>query len=128
MPSRKGFVVRIIALSGLGLAMPGAGVLAQASPPPWEASSDVYKVIGETAQYRIIMATWKPGQIDNMHSHKAGAVVYLTDCNLRNHRPGSDPADLAFKAGQTRTTTGIPSHRMENIGNADCQLIHVDVK
>jgi hypothetical protein len=103
-------------------------VLAQESPPPWEASSDVYKVIGETAGYRIILATWKPGQIDNPHSHKAGAVVYLSDCNLRNHRPGSAAADNAFKAGETRSISGIPSHRTENIGNADCQLIHVDMK
>jgi len=102
--------------------------LADESPPPWEASPDVYKVIGETAQYRIILATWKPGQIDNPHSHKAGVVVYLADCNLRNHRPGSDPADNSFKAGQTRSTSGIPSHRTENIGKADCQLIHVDMK
>jgi hypothetical protein len=128
MHSRKRFVVRVVALSALALAMPSADVLAQVSSPPWEASPDVYKVIGEAAQYRIIIATWKPGQIDNTHSHTAGAVVYLTDCKLRNHRSGSDPADLAFKAGQTRTTSGIASHRMENIGNADCQLIHVDMK
>ena len=105
-----------------------SNVLAQDSPPPWEASPDVYKVIGETAQYRIILATWRPGQIDNPHSHKAGVIVYLTDCNIRNHRPGSAPADNAFKAGQTRSTSDIPSHRTENTGDADCQLIHVDTK
>jgi hypothetical protein len=105
-----------------------SNVLAQESPPPWEASPDVYKVIGETDQYRIILATWKPGQIDNPHSHKAGVAVYLTACNLRNHRPGIAPADNAFKAGQSRSTSGIPSHRTENFGNADCQLIHIDMK
>ena len=106
-----------------------ATVLAQgSSPPPWEASPDVYKVIGETAGYRIILATWKPGQIDNPHSHKPGVAVYLTDCNLRNHRPEIAPAANVFKAGQTRPTSAIPSHRTENIGNADCQLIHVDTK
>jgi len=101
---------------------------AQTSPPPWEASPDVYKVIGETAQYRIILATWKPGQIDSPHSHKAGLAVYLTDCALRNHRPENAPVDNAFKAGQTRSTSGTPSHRTENIGNADCQLLHIDMK
>jgi hypothetical protein len=105
-----------------------SNVLAQTSPPSWEASPDVYKVIGETAQYRIIFATWKPGQSDDPHSHTAGLVVYLSDCNLRNHRPGSPPDDYAVKAGDSRPILGIASHHLENIGNADCQLIHVEKK
>jgi hypothetical protein len=119
-------VLRVASLSCATLL--SLNVMAQESPPPWEASPDVYKLIGETAGYRIILATWKPGQIDSPHSHKPGVAVYLTDCNLRNHRPEIAPADNVFKAGQTRSTSGIPSHRTENIGNADCQLIHVDMK
>jgi hypothetical protein len=102
--------------------------LAQASPPSWEASPDVYKVIGETAQYRIILGTWKPGQIDNPHSHTAGLVVYLSDCSLRNHRPGMAPDDYAAKAGDSRPIAGIASHHVENIGRTDCQSIHVEKK
>ncbi len=102
--------------------------LAEEAPPPWEASPDVYKVIGETAGYRIILATWKPGQIDNPHSHTPGAIVYLTDCNVRNHRAGSAPIENTFKAGEARSISGVASHRLENIGSADCQLLHVDAK
>lgn len=103
-------------------------VLAQSSPPSWEASPDVYKVIGETAQYRIILGTWKPDQGDNPHSHTAGLVVYLSDCNLRNYRPGMPPDDYAVKAGDSRPIAGIASHHVQNMGKADCQLIHVEKK
>jgi hypothetical protein len=102
--------------------------LAQASPPSWEASPDVYKVIGETAQYRIILGTWKADRKDNPHSHTAGLVVYLSDCNLRNHRPGVPPDDYAAMAGDFRPIGGIASHQVENIGKADCQSIHVEKK
>jgi hypothetical protein len=120
---------RAFAVASLfGATLLSSSGLAQESPPPWEASPDVYKVIGETARYRIILATWKPGQIDNPHSHKPGVAVYLTDCNLRNHRPGVAPVDYAVKPGDSRPTSGIASHRTENLGSADCQLIHVDMK
>jgi hypothetical protein len=105
-----------------------SSALAQESPAAWVASPDVYKVIGENAQFWIVLASWKPGQIDNPHSHKAGTIVYLTDCNIRNHRPGAEPADNLFKVGEMRTIAGIPSHRAENIGNAECQMIHIERK
>lgn len=112
----------------IGATSISSNVLAQSSPPSWEASRDVYKVIGETAQYRIILGTWKPDQSDNPHSHTPGLVVYLSDCNLRNHRPGMAPDDYAVKAGDFRPIAGIGSHHVENIGKTDCQLIHVEKK
>jgi hypothetical protein len=116
-----------IALSVLGLTSSAA--IAQEAPPSWVASPDVYKVIGENAKYRIILATWKPGQIDNPHSHKPGQVIAVTDCLGRNHPAGGPPADRPLqKAGQVTPLAAIASHQNENIGTADCQIVLIEEK
>src|SRR3974390_2273053 len=105
-----------------------SNVLAQEPPRSWLASPDVYKIIGENALYRIILGTWKPGQVDNQHSHTAGAIVYLTDCNIRHYPPAAAPVDTMCKAGGVRTIPAVPSHHVQNIGSADCQMMQVEQK
>ena len=58
-----------------GLAIP-VSVLAQAVAPSYKASPDVYKLISENDQFRVIQATWKPGQRDAWHSHAGALVAY----------------------------------------------------
>ena len=60
-------------------------VSAQPLPRSFEASPDVYKVIAENNEYRVIAVTWKPGQRDVQHSHPASTVYYLTNSALRIH-------------------------------------------
>lgn len=42
------------------------------------ASPDVYKVIAESNNTRVILATWKPGQRDAWHSHPPAAESHET--------------------------------------------------
>lgn len=77
--------VAMACATALALHLP---VQAQDVPRSFDASPDVYKVIGENDQYRVIAATWAPGQRDNWHSHGAVVAVYaLTDCTVRPHTP-----------------------------------------
>ncbi|HXQ51095.1 MAG TPA: hypothetical protein VN802_08390 [Stellaceae bacterium] len=102
---------------------------AKEAPRSWVASPGVYKVIGQNAQYRIILATWKPGQIDKPHSHKAGTTVTLTDCETRNHPTGAAPVDRPpRKAGDVLPLTATPSHQNENVGKAVCQIVLIEMK
>ncbi|MDJ0890584.1 MAG: hypothetical protein QNK18_05235 [Gammaproteobacteria bacterium] len=53
-----------------------------------EASPDVYKILAENDQWRVIQATWQPGQEDNFHSHPADRVsFFVTDCRLQLSKP-----------------------------------------
>jgi hypothetical protein len=126
-----------LGFSGLGFSALGfsaalllvTSAFAQEAPRSWVASPDVYKVIGESAQYRVIIATWKPGQKDNLHSHTSGTSVSLTDCDISNHPTGVAPINnLARKAGDALPLAAIASHSTENIGNADCQIIFIERK
>src|SRR5512142_1873140 len=97
--------VCLACVSVIGLA-PGYSVAAEEPPRSLVASPDIYKVIGENEQYRIIEATWKPGQRDKLHSHGATVATYwLTDCHTRNYLPDGKTTENQRKAGSAAIRT-----------------------
>lgn len=112
------------ALLPIALLLGPTGV-AQAQPLPrsFAASPDIYKVIAQNEQYKVIAVTWKPGQKDVLHSHPANAVYYLTDCSLRIHTPDGSFRDAQPRAGAAIVQVPIPGHVLENVGSADCRLV-----
>jgi hypothetical protein len=88
-----------------------------------EASPDVYKILAENDQWRVIKATWQPGQEDNLHYHPADRVsLFSTDCNLRLTNPNGSFKDVNPKAGTAKARTGKPvqAHKAKNIGDKVC--------
>jgi len=100
---------------------------AQSAPSAWVASPDVYKVIAETEKFRVISATWQPGQTDNPHSHKATAVYFLDNCNVRIHDSGKS-RDGKPSPGRAVTQKPIREHRFENTGTNVCRMVIVEEK
>ena len=126
---RPNKLIALVAVSALGGFAAPAPVLAQAAPRSFAASPDVYKVIGENEQYRVIAASWKPGQRDNWHSHGAPVAVYnLTDCTARIHTPDGKSIDVNPKAGGSSVRAQAPSHSFENVGKSECKLILFEPK
>ena len=116
----------LVALTLLGAT--GSGI-AQTAPHSLVASPDIYKVIAENEEYRVIEVTWKPGQRDLVHSHPASAVYYPMECTLS----GFDASGAARWTGQTRAGTAvvqkpIPAHSVENTGQSECKLIMFEPK
>jgi len=99
--------------------------IAQAQPLPrsFDASPDVYRVIAQDEQFKVISVTWKPGQKDVLHSHPASAVYYLTDCSLRIHAQDGTFRDAKPTAGMAIVQKPIPAHILENTGASDCRLV-----
>lgn len=114
----------------IALAMTTASVaLAQNAPPTYQADPDVYKVIFEDENFRVIAATWKKGVHDKAHSHPSPSIVYsLNDCSLRVHASDGKTRDLTNKVGSAMTIPITPSHSAENIGASDCQVLFVERK
>jgi beta-alanine degradation protein BauB len=113
--------------AALGLGLPAAH--AQEAAPSFQASPDVYKVIAENDKFRVIVATWKPGQRDKPHSHKAGTIYNLTNCTTRNHAADGKTTDNPVtSAGSARMLNPVASHSNENIGSADCQILFTEMK
>ena len=58
--------------------------VAQNAPPSYQADPEVYKVIVEDQNFRVILSTRKKRVHDKDHSHPIPSVAYLlTDCTNR---------------------------------------------
>jgi hypothetical protein len=112
----------LVASCALWLGLSGLAQ-AQTLPRSYVASPDIYQVIAQNDQFKVIAVTWKPGQRDVVHSHPANAVYYLTDCSLRIHAPDGSSRDAQPRAGAAIVQQAIPGHVLENIGSADCRLV-----
>lgn len=111
-----------LALLTLGPALAGHA-LAQTAPRSYEASPDVYRVISQNEQVKLIVATWKPGHKDAPHSHPAGAVYFLDDCTLRAHAPDGSSRLLMTKSGSGTVQAAVAGHVIENTGSSDCRIV-----
>lgn len=123
--------IKILFAAAVACSTVGVPVIAAAdeAPPSYIASPGIYKVIAENAKYRVILATWKPGQRDEWHSHPTGANYALNDCGThRVHTPDGKFTDISKKAGDARMMGVIPSHAVENTGTADCTQVIFEPK
>lgn len=77
----------------------------------------------------MIVATWQPGQRDEMHSHPAIGVYALSDCEkMRAHLADGKSVEWSAKAGNADANKPVASHAIEIIGDTDCRLVFVEPK
>jgi hypothetical protein len=125
---RSGIALSALALALVGIAPPSA--LAQQPPASFVASPDVYKVVGENAQFRVVEATWKPGQRDVLHAHPQPDVTYaITACKRRSYAPdGSIQVEGVVPQGTVNVRGPTGAHTFENIGTTECRILFVERK
>ena len=110
-------------------AVSSSAVQAQWSPPSYQADPAVYKLIFEDARFRIIVATWKPGQGDKPHAHLAPTVVYsLTNCILKLTSANGETRIVKNRAGHAMSVPFTTSHVAQNIGPSACRVLFVENK
>jgi hypothetical protein len=102
---------------------------AQAAEPSYKGDPDVYKVIFENADVRIIEAIRKKGVHDKAHSHPTPSLVYyLTDCTTKQYAADGKTTESVGKAGTANPVPVIASHSAENTGPADCKQLFIERK
>lgn len=119
-----------IALSTMALASSVAmAAMAADAPPTYKGDPDVYKVIFEDKNFRVIAVTRKKGVHDKVHGHPVASVVYnVTDCTTKQYGADGKNTEATAKAGTARAIPVISSHSAENTGPADCQQVFVERK
>jgi hypothetical protein len=61
-----------------------SSAFAQSSEPSYKGDPDVYKVIFEDTNFRVLEAMRKAGGHDKPHSHPLPSIVYsVTDCKTK---------------------------------------------
>jgi hypothetical protein len=102
---------------------------AETAEPTYKGDPDVYKIVFENADVRIIEAIRKPGVRDKVHGHPVASVVYsVTDCTNRLVGGDGKSVDRVSKAGIAEPVPVIPAHTAENTGSADCKQIFIEKK
>jgi beta-alanine degradation protein BauB len=116
----------LVAAGGL---MTSFSASAQSEPPSYTASPDVYKLLSENDQFRVILQNLKPGKRDAWHSHAGAVMAYpLASCKVRFHTPDGKSVDRESKKGVPVFVPATPSHSVENIGKTACQVLVVERK
>ncbi|MGZ8273504.1 MAG: hypothetical protein ACXW2G_01365 [Burkholderiaceae bacterium] len=106
----------------------GSALAQQTVAPGFKASPDVYKVVAENDQYRVIEAKWKPGQRDKMHSHPAHLFYWVTPCTSRWYLPDGSTREVTVQGGRAGTALAVEAHEVENISKVDCTILMFEPK
>lgn len=112
-----------------GLLAASCAAMAQKKTEPlsFVASPEVYNVIAQKGHFRMILATWQPGQRDDWHSHPDAAIYFLTDCALRIYKPDGKHRDFTkLKQGHPFIQGPVASHEAQNIGSNVCKVLLVE--
>jgi hypothetical protein len=120
---------RAVVLSAIGLcvAMTYSVAIAQSAPATYQGDRNVYKVIFEDQNFRVIEGFRKAGVHDKAHSHPLPYVVYnVTDCTTKLHTPDGKTTERTSKAGTAGPGPLAESHTAENVGPTDCRQIFVE--
>jgi len=105
------------------------GAWAEEVPLSHVADPDVYQVIAENENFRVLVATWQPGQQDAPHSHPANAAYRLTDCKNRIFKlDGSIAREGEVKEGSVVLQDPVPGHSFKNMSDKVCQTLIVESK
>ncbi len=97
-------------------------------PLSFHANPDVYKVLAENDELRVVLATWPAGHKDKSHSHPMAAVYTIKDCHARITTSDGAVKEVNNKAGGARVNPPVKSHTFENIGKTECQQVLVERK
>ena len=120
---------RAFIISATALVLTASWALAQTAPPSYQGDPDVYKVIFEDQNFRVIAVTRKKGVRDKEHGHPVPSIVYnISDCATKLYAADGKTMEVPGKAGTANAVAPVASHSAENIGPADCQQILVERK
>ncbi len=88
--------------------------MGQAAEPTFKGDPDVYKVIFEDANFRVIEANRKKGVHDKAHGHPVPSVVYnVTDCKTKQYAADGKTMERRSKAGTVTAVPVIATHSAE---------------
>jgi hypothetical protein len=95
---------------------------------PVVVSPEIYKVLFENDEIRVLEVTYKPGERDALHSHPMYTVVAETGGTVRIHVPGAEPVDSAIEAHHPLRLDPVKAHWVENTGDTTIRIIAVEFK
>ncbi len=91
-------------------------------------SPDIYTVLFESDEIRVLELEYEPGERDAMHSHPKYTIVTKEGGTLRIHTESGDPRDVTMQVDQPRLLDPVKAHWAENVGDTTVRVIAVEFK
>lgn len=105
----------------------GAGA-AKESQDAAKVAPQMYRVIFENNQFRVIDYHLPPGRTEPMHSHPNGVLVYaFSDAKMRATSVEGKSSESVSRAGDVVWRDPV-THRGENIGTTEAHSLLVEPK
>src|SRR6476620_9367179 len=96
----KNTLFRLTFGAALMVGAASTGAMGQAAEPTFKGDPDVYKVIFEDANFRVIEANRKKGVHDKAHGHPVPSIVYnVTDCKTKQYAADGKTMERESRAG-----------------------------
>jgi quercetin dioxygenase-like cupin family protein len=81
----------------------------------------------DNPRVRVMEATLKPGDREQMHSHPAYVVYVIAGGKVRNHNADGTTSETTFTPGQTVYRDPV-THWSENIGDTTIRTVVIELK
>jgi quercetin dioxygenase-like cupin family protein len=118
---------RRTALAGAALTVLLVFAGAVAAQDPAVVNAKTIKVKLDNDRVRVLEATLKPGDKEQLHSHPASIIYVIDGGTVRNHASDGTTAEGKYVAGDTLYREPL-THWAENIGTTTIHLIVVELK
>lgn len=91
-------------------------------------SPDLYRVLLENEQVRVVEYAILPGQKDNWHTHPAKVSYILSGGSLKITPRQGEPFIVAEETGSTTWFEAVGKHFGENVGSTPVRIVFVEIK
>jgi len=119
--SRLLIVAAVIACS---MRLTAAAIPAQ---DPAVVNAKILNVKLDNPRVRVMEATLKPGDKEQMHSHPSYVVYVIAGGKVRNHNADGTTSETTFTPGQTVYRDPV-THWSENIGDTTIRTLVIELK
>ena len=104
-----------------------AGSAATRAQDPAVVNAKMLKVTLDNPRVRVMEATLKPGDKEQMHSHPSYVVYVVAGGKVRNHNADGTTSESTFTPGQTIYRDPV-THWSENIGTTTIRTVVFELK
>ena len=103
------------------------GLQAARAQDPAVVNAKTIRIKLENARVRVLEATLKPGDKEQMHSHPAYVIYVIEGGKVRNHSADGKTSETELETGDVVYRDPL-THWAENIGTTTMHLILVELK
>jgi len=119
---RYALLFTLLAIPGLVLTLGNAN-----AQDPVQVSPEIYKLILDNDQVRVIEYQAGPGESDQMHSLPQRLTYTLTPVKLKVMAPDGNITNVEAKEGQVYWQDPV-THSIKNVGTTEAKMLIVEIK